>query len=233
MECPRCRAELPPVAPLLPRVWAGSAFRGSRATEVFCGQARRTGRPFALISSIMPRGAGERPQTYRIALTIALVGRCDRRDLRRHADRRAGRGLRHPDRLHRLHLRHEPLGGRTHPGHGGLAFALTGVLTIGFTILWTYLRGPVPFGTRPTRAGSVRRRPWDTFLLVAVCGADRRRGDPSGRARAAGQPAGVRRPDGRTDVRCRQRRLLFLLRHHRAALGVDDPGSGNPACGSR
>ena len=28
---------------------------------------------FALISSIMPRGAGRRPQTYRIALTIALV----------------------------------------------------------------------------------------------------------------------------------------------------------------
>ena len=28
---------------------------------------------FALISAIMPRGAGQRPQTYRIALAIALV----------------------------------------------------------------------------------------------------------------------------------------------------------------
>ena len=40
----------------------------------------------------------------------------------------------------------------------GLAFALTGVLAIGFTILWTYLRGPVPFGTT-TFDGSLSAAP--------------------------------------------------------------------------
>ncbi len=50
----------------------------------------------------------------------------------------------------------------------GLAFALTGVLAIGFTILWTYLRGPVPFGTT-TYEGSLSATPSvGAFLLVAV-----------------------------------------------------------------
>ena len=73
MECPRCHAQLPEVA---------------HFCQV-CGQDMRTGdlarrrsfavKPdepvasFALISSIMPRGVADRPQTYRIALTLALV----------------------------------------------------------------------------------------------------------------------------------------------------------------
>jgi hypothetical protein len=50
----------------------------------------------------------------------------------------------------------------------GLAFLLTGALTIGFTVLWTYLRGPVPYGTT-TYEGSLSAAPTvGTFLLVAV-----------------------------------------------------------------
>ena len=50
----------------------------------------------------------------------------------------------------------------------GLAFLLTGALTIGFTILWTYLRGPVPYGTT-TYEGSLSAAPTvGTFLLVAL-----------------------------------------------------------------
>ena len=50
----------------------------------------------------------------------------------------------------------------------GLAFALTGILAIGFTILWTYLRGPVPFGTT-TYDGSLSATPSvGAFLLVAL-----------------------------------------------------------------
>ena len=50
----------------------------------------------------------------------------------------------------------------------GLAFGLTGVLAIGFTILWTFLRGPVPFGTT-TFEGSLSAAPTvGTFLLVAL-----------------------------------------------------------------
>ena len=50
----------------------------------------------------------------------------------------------------------------------GLAFLLTGALTVGFTILWTYLRGPVPYGTT-TYEGSLSAAPTvGTFLLVAL-----------------------------------------------------------------
>ena len=50
----------------------------------------------------------------------------------------------------------------------GLAFLLTGALTVGFTLLWTYLRGPVPYGTT-TYEGSLSAAPTvGTFLLVAL-----------------------------------------------------------------
>jgi hypothetical protein len=50
----------------------------------------------------------------------------------------------------------------------GLAFLLTGALTVGFTILWTYLRGPVPYGTT-TYEGSLSAAPTvGVFLLVAL-----------------------------------------------------------------
>jgi hypothetical protein len=50
----------------------------------------------------------------------------------------------------------------------GLAFLLTGALTVGFTVLWTYLRGPVPYGTT-TYEGSLSAAPTvGAFLLVAL-----------------------------------------------------------------
>ena len=54
-------------------MWPGPALGGLRAPEVLRSKPDEPVASFALISSIMPRGAGQRPQTYRIALTIALV----------------------------------------------------------------------------------------------------------------------------------------------------------------
>ena len=67
---------------------------------------------FALISSIMPRGAGQRPQTYRIALTIALVVALIAAIFGAMPIAVLVAAFAVPDRLHRLHLRREPLGGR-------------------------------------------------------------------------------------------------------------------------
>jgi len=45
---------------------------------------------------------------------------------------------------------------------------LTGALTVAFTVLWTQLRGPVPYGTT-TYEGSLSAAPTvSTFLLVAL-----------------------------------------------------------------
>ena len=114
----------------------------------------------------------------------------------------------------------------------GLAFLLTGALTVGFTILWTYLRGPVPYGTT-TYEGSLSAAPTvSTFLLGGTCGTDRRRGDPPDRSGAAGQSSRVRRPDGRPDLRSDQRGSRYscfdtLVRHWDLLTGGlqgSDPG---------
>lgn len=73
MECPRCGAHLPEVAH-----FCHSCGHDLRAPDVarrksFAVKPDEPVASFALVSTIMPRGAGERPQTYRLALTIALT----------------------------------------------------------------------------------------------------------------------------------------------------------------
>jgi hypothetical protein len=73
MECPRCGAQLPEVAH-----FCHSCGQDMRTPDVarrksFAVKPDEPVASFALVSTIMPRGAGERPQTYRLALTIALT----------------------------------------------------------------------------------------------------------------------------------------------------------------
>ncbi|GAA3708829.1 hypothetical protein GCM10022204_28710 [Microlunatus aurantiacus] len=73
MNCPRCHAELPDVAHFCHV--CGQDVRSDDLTRrrSFAAKPDEPVASFALVSTIMPRGAGERPQTYRLALTIALV----------------------------------------------------------------------------------------------------------------------------------------------------------------
>lgn len=73
MNCPRCHAELPDVAHYCHV--CGQDVRSDDLTRrrSFAAKPDEAVASFALVSTIMPRGAGERPQTYRIALTIGLV----------------------------------------------------------------------------------------------------------------------------------------------------------------
>ena len=73
MECPRCRAELPEVAHFCHVCGLDQRSADFARRKSFAARPDEPVASFALISSIMPRGAGQRPQTYRIALTIALV----------------------------------------------------------------------------------------------------------------------------------------------------------------
>ncbi len=100
----------------------------------------------------MPRGAGQRPQTYRIALTIALVVALLAAIFGAMPIAVLVAAFAIPIvyivYIYDMNLwEDEPI------PVTGLAFALTGVLTIGFTILWTCLRGPVPFGTQTYESG--------------------------------------------------------------------------------
>ena len=73
MQCPRCRAELPEVAHFCHVCGQDQRSADLTRRKSFAAKPDEPVASFALISSIMPRGAGQRPQTYRIALTIALV----------------------------------------------------------------------------------------------------------------------------------------------------------------
>ena len=115
----------------------------------------------------MPRGSGQRPQTYRMALTIALIVALVAAIFGAMPIAVLVAAFAIPIvyvvYIYDVNLwEDEPL------PVTGLAFGLTGVLAVGFTILWTVLRGPVPYGTT-TFEGTLSAAPTvGTFLLVAL-----------------------------------------------------------------
>jgi hypothetical protein len=122
---------------------------------------------FALISSIMPRGAGQRPQTYRIALTIALVIALIAAIFGAMPIAVLVAAFAIPI-VYIVYIYDVNLWEDEPVSVTALAFALTGVLSIAFTILWTFLRGPVPF-TTPTLGGDFSGSPRvGAFLIVAL-----------------------------------------------------------------
>ena len=167
MECPRCRAELPEVAHFC-HVCGQDQRSGDLARrKSFAAKPDEPVASFALISSIMPRGVGQRPQTYRIALTIALVVALVAAIFGAMPIAVLLAAFAIPI-VYIVYIYDVNLWEDEPIPVTALAFVLTGVLAVGFTILWTYLRGPVPFGT-PTYDGSLNATPSvGVFLLVAL-----------------------------------------------------------------
>lgn len=73
MECPRCGAQLPDVAHFCHRCGHDMTHPDEAKRKSFAVKPDEPVASFALVSTIMPRGAGEKPQTYRLALVIALT----------------------------------------------------------------------------------------------------------------------------------------------------------------
>jgi hypothetical protein len=167
LECPRCRAELPEVAHFCHVCGQDQRSADLARRKSFAAKPDEPVASFALISSIMPRGVGQRPQTYRIALAIALVVALVAAIFGAMPIAVLVAAFAIPIvyivYIYDVNLwEDEPL------PVTGLAFALTGILAVGFTMLWTYLRGPVPFGTT-TYEGTLNATPSvGTFLLVAL-----------------------------------------------------------------
>ena len=167
MECPRCRAELPEVAHFCHVCGQDQRSADFARRRSFAAKPDEPVASFALISSIMPRGAGQRPQTYRIALTVALVVALIAAIFGAMPIAVLVTAFAVPV-VYIVYLYDVNMWEDEPILVTGLAFLLTGALTVGFTILWTYLRGPVPYGTT-TYEGSLTAAPTvGTFLLVAV-----------------------------------------------------------------
>ena len=167
MECPRCRAELPEVVHFCHVCGQDQRSADFTRRRSFAARPDEPVASFALISSIMPRGAGQRPQTYRIALTVALVVALIAAIFGAMPIAVLVAAFAVPV-VYIVYIYDVNLWEDEPVLVTGLAFLLTGALTIGFTVLWTYLRGPVPYGTT-TYEGSLSAAPTvGTFLLVAV-----------------------------------------------------------------
>jgi PrsW family intramembrane metalloprotease len=167
LECPRCRAELPEVAHFCHVCGQDQRSADFARKRSYAARPDEPVASFALISSIMPRGAGQRPQTYRIALTIALVVALIAAIFGAMPIAVLVTAFAVPV-VYIVYIYDVNLWEDEPVIVTGLAFALTGALTVGFTVLWTYLRGPVPYGTT-TFEGSLSAAPTvGTFLLVAL-----------------------------------------------------------------
>jgi PrsW family intramembrane metalloprotease len=167
VECPRCRSDLPEVAHFCHVCGQDLRSADLARRKSFAARPDEPVTSFALVSTIMPRGAGQRPQTYRIALTLALIVALIAAIFGAMPIAVLVAAFAIPVvyivYIYDVNLwEDEPL------PVAGLAFGLTGVLAIGFTILWTFLRGPVPFAS-PTLDGALDGAPSvGTFLIVAL-----------------------------------------------------------------
>lgn len=167
MECPRCRSDLTEVAHFCHVCGQDLRSADLARRKSFAAKPDEPVTSFALVSTIMPRGAGQRPQTYRIALALALVVALIAAIFGAMPIAVLVAAFAVPIvyivYLYDVNMwEDEPL------PVAALAFGLTGVLAIGFTTLWTFLRGPVPFSS-PTFDGALDGAPSvGTFLIVAL-----------------------------------------------------------------
>lgn len=167
MECPRCRTELPEVAHFC-HVCGQDLRSGDLARrKSFAAKPDEPVASFALISSIMPRGSGQGPQTYRIALTIALVVALIAAIFGAMPIAVLVAAFAIPI-VYIVYIYDVNLWEDEPIPVTGFAFALTGVLAVAFTALWTFLRGTPPYATGSLEDGLSAAPSLGTFLLVAV-----------------------------------------------------------------
>jgi hypothetical protein len=167
VQCPRCRTNLTDVAHFCHVCGQDQRTADAARRRSFAARPDEPVASFALVSSIMPRGAGQRPQTYRAALTIALVVALVAAIFGALPIAVLVAAFAIPI-VYIVYLYDVNLWEDEPVLVTGLAFALTGVLAAVFTALWTFLRGTPPYAT-PTLDGSLSIAPSvGAFLLVAL-----------------------------------------------------------------
>ncbi len=167
MKCPRCGADLPDVAHFCHVCGQDQRTPDQARRRSFAVRPDEPVASFALVSSIMPRGAGQRPQTYRIALTLALVVALVAAIFGAMPIAVLVAAFAIPI-VYIVYVYDVNLWEDEPIPVTGLAFLLTGVLAVAFTVLWTWLRGPAPYST-PTLDGTLSAAPQvGPFLIVAV-----------------------------------------------------------------
>lgn len=167
MNCPRCHAELPDVAHFCHVCGQDVRSDDLARRRSFAAKPDEPVASFALVSTIMPRGAGERPQTYRIALTIALVAALVAAIFGALPIAILVAAFALPI-VYIVYLYDVNLWEDEPIPVTGLAFGLTGALTIAFTIVVLMVQTPaIPTASLDGSSLSAGPSVW-TFLLVGV-----------------------------------------------------------------
>jgi hypothetical protein len=166
MDCSRCLSPVPDVAHFCHRCGQDLVPGDQRGQRRFALAPDEPVASFALISSIMPKEAGRHPQTYRTAFTITLVAALVAAIFGAMPIAVLIAAFAIPivyvTYLYDVNLwEDEPL------PVTGLAFALTGVAALVFTLIWTAFL-PL-YTTLRAPDGSMLAGPsWGTFLIVAI-----------------------------------------------------------------
>lgn len=139
MECPRCRAQMPEVAHFCHNCGQDMLTSDPDRRKHFAAKPDEPVASFALVSSIMPRGAAQRPQTYRLALIIALAAALLTAIFGALPIAVMLAAFAIPV-VYIVYVYDVNLWDDAPVPVTAAAFGLTGVLAIGFTLLWTNLR---------------------------------------------------------------------------------------------
>ncbi len=166
MECPRCRAEMPEVAHFCQTCGQDLRSPDLARRKQFAVKPDEPVASFALISTIMPRGAGHRPQTYKLALTIALTVALVAAIFGALPIAVMVAAFSIPV-VYIVYLYDVNLWEDEPVPVTMMAFVLTGILTVGFTIIWTMIRGN-DFRAGDLAGNAVGGPPVGTFLLIAL-----------------------------------------------------------------
>jgi len=166
VQCSRCGAGLPGVAHFCHVCGQDLRSPDLARRKSFAVRPDEPVASFALISSIMPRGSGQRPQTYRIALAIALVVALVAAIFGALPIAVLVAAFAVPI-VYIVYIYDLNLWEDQPVGVTALAFGLTGVLAVAFTVLWTRFRGPL-FSPGDLEGAGAGTPTVASFLLVAL-----------------------------------------------------------------
>ncbi|MGJ6981083.1 PrsW family intramembrane metalloprotease [Aestuariimicrobium soli] len=169
MNCPRCGTEVPEAGHFC-HACGHDLSAGEGARRSFAAKPDEPVRSFRLVSSIMPKGAAERPRTYQIAFGVTVLVAVVAALLGALPVAILVAALAVP-LIYIVYLYDVNLWEDQPVPVTGLAFVLTLALGVIFTLGWTALRGPLvdsrafEGGASPTAAGVLI-----AALLVPVVG---------------------------------------------------------------
>lgn len=166
MSCPRCGAETPQVARFCQACGLDLQSDDLPRRKSFAAKPDEPVASFAVISTIMPRGSGRHPQTYRVALVIGLTVALISAIFGALPIAILVAAFTVPI-VYIVYLYDVNMWDDEPLRVTAASFVLTALLAVVFTLVWLQLRAPVEPAMSFGEAGADHPQP-GTFVLVAI-----------------------------------------------------------------